>query len=330
MDFKPEEKAWSAGWRYVAGIDEVGRGPLAGPVVAACVVFLTPEAPQGLADSKTLTPASRQRLFMAILSCEAAVGVGFASEAEIDDLNILKATHLAMSRAVRACPVTVDFALVDGLAVPSLPVPHRPIIKGDATCASIAAASVVAKVIRDQIMETLDADYPGYYLARNHGYPTEDHLKALAQLGPSPIHRRSFAPVARCGQSPLRLPFEETPSVVRGREGEAVARLYLERLGHKILASDYRSVSGEVDIISLDGTTLVFTEVKTSRGAVGETPAGRLTAAQQLRIGQSAREFLATEAPAHSECRFDVIEVLLQGRTPRIRHVPNAFDLSDT
>lgn len=201
-----EREAWQAGSARVAGIDEAGRGPLAGPVVAAAVLFdrtwLEREADgalKGLNDSKQLSP-SRRELFFARLTSDdwravVSYGVAEASVEEIDALNILRATHLAMRRAVEKIAGGVDLALVDGLPVHGLPVPHKAIVKGDASSLSIAAASVLAKVTRDHLMVALDAQYPGYGFAAHKGYGTAAHLKALAQLGPSPVHRRSFAPV---------------------------------------------------------------------------------------------------------------------------------------
>lgn len=205
-DTVAEELARAAGWARVAGVDEAGRGPLAGPVVAAAVVLpALPALPPpllALRDSKALPPAERERLlaWLCGTAAEGLVtwGVGWAEPAEIDRLNILRATHAAMARALAALSPPADGALVDGLPVAGLPCPHRALVRGDATCLAIAAASVVAKVTRDRRMQALDEEYPGYGFARHKGYPTPEHLRALEELGPSPCHRRSFAPVARC------------------------------------------------------------------------------------------------------------------------------------
>ena len=200
-----EQEAWQAGFRHVAGVDEAGRGPLAGPVVAAAVAFdkefLETEADQflaGLTDSKKLPAARREYFFARITSCaQARVGVGSASVEEIERLNILNATHLAMARALAQLAPLPDLALVDGLPVKGLPVPHRAIVGGDAASLSIAAASVIAKVTRDRWMATLAAEYPAYGFERHKGYGTPAHLAALRRHGPCPAHRRSFAPVAQ-------------------------------------------------------------------------------------------------------------------------------------
>ncbi len=182
----------------VAGIDEAGRGPLAGPVVAAAVCFpglALPPAVRGLIDdSKKLSPARREAAFAAILEA-GAVGTGEASVAEIDRLNILQATMLAMQRAVAALAVPPAAALVDGNRAPALPCPAHPLVGGDRLSLSIAAASIVAKVTRDRIMARLATDHPGYGWERNAGYGTAAHRAALAALGPTPHHRRTFAPV---------------------------------------------------------------------------------------------------------------------------------------
>ena len=200
-----EQEAWRAGTLCIAGVDEAGCGPLAGPVVAAAIVFdrdfLEAEALRSLAgidDSKKL-PASRREFFHALLtSCpHARIGIASASVEEIDSLNILRATHLAMARALGQIAPPPDLALVDGLPVNGLPVPHRAIVGGDAASLSIAAASILAKVTRDRLMVALAARHPEYGFDRHKGYGTKAHLDALRRHGPCPAHRRSFAPVAQ-------------------------------------------------------------------------------------------------------------------------------------
>ena len=200
-----EQEAWTGGLLRIAGVDEAGRGPLAGPVVAAAVLFernfLEAEADRSLAgldDSKKL-PAARREFFHALLAAcpHAQIGVASASVEEIDALNILRATHLAMARALAQLAPRPDLALVDGLPVQGLPVPHRAIVGGDAASLSIAAASVMAKVTRDRLMVQLAADYPDYGFERHKGYGTREHLDALRRHGPCPAHRKSFAPVAQ-------------------------------------------------------------------------------------------------------------------------------------
>jgi ribonuclease HII len=181
--------------RWVAGVDEAGRGPLAGPVTAAAVI-LDPDRPiPGLDDSKRLSPARRWALDLEIQDKATAWAVAWADVAEIDALNILQASLLAMRRAVAALVVVPHEVLVDGNRCPNFGCPARAIVRGDALVAAISAASILAKEARDRELVRLDALYPGYGLARHKGYPTAAHLAALGQLGPSLIHRRSFGPV---------------------------------------------------------------------------------------------------------------------------------------
>jgi ribonuclease HII len=184
------------GYSPVAGVDEAGRGPLAGPVIAAAVILPAGLELPGLADSKTLNEVSREALYEQILACALAVGTGEVAAERIDAINILRATHEAMAVALAALPSPAAYALVDGFPVAGLPCPHRAVVRGDSLCVSIAAAAIVAKVTRDRLMCRLDALHPGYGWSRNKGYPTPDHLAALRRLGPCPLHRRSFRPVA--------------------------------------------------------------------------------------------------------------------------------------
>jgi len=187
-----EEEALSEGLTLVAGVDEVGRGALCGPVVAGAVVLGPEFDPAGIDDSKRLTRRQRDAQAARIREGARAWSLGYAEVEEIDHINILRATHLAIRRAVLGLVLRPDFLLVDGREVPDLPIPQRAIVKGDALSVSIAAASIVAKVARDGIMRECDRRHPGYGLARNMGYASEDHREALRRLGPSPIHRKSF------------------------------------------------------------------------------------------------------------------------------------------
>ena len=182
--------------RWIAGTDEVGRGPLAGEVVAAAVI-LDPTTPiPGLKDSKKLSDKQRQQLVILIKERALALAIGRSSVMEIDSLNILEASLLAMRRAVEALPLRPQLVYVDGNHLPDWRYKSKAIVRGDVKIPAIAAASVLAKVTRDLEMEALDSLYPGYGLAKHKGYPTKQHLEALAKLGPSPIHRKSFAPVS--------------------------------------------------------------------------------------------------------------------------------------
>lgn len=179
----------------ICGVDEVGRGPLAGPVVAAAVILDRKRVPKGLNDSKQLDEETREELFPRIMDMAIAVGVGEASVGEIDLVNIRQATHLAMARAVRALPVAAAFALVDGNDAPALPCKCDTLVGGDGRSISIAAASIIAKVTRDRLMIRLHEEHPGYNWCSNKGYGTPEHYSGLRLHGVTIHHRRSFAPI---------------------------------------------------------------------------------------------------------------------------------------
>jgi len=199
-DWLCEEKlAYAAGITSLAGIDEAGRGALAGPVVAACVLLPKNCVPEGINDSKQLSASQRESCFVSIQRSALGIGVGIIDASTIDSVNILRATHMAMREAyIRLnAHIAIDFVLIDGLPVMPFPVMQKAIVKGDEHVASIAAASIIAKVTRDRIMVEFDSIYRDYYFAQHKGYGTELHLRALAKNGPCPIHRESFKPVAR-------------------------------------------------------------------------------------------------------------------------------------
>lgn len=198
-----ERQLWAKGLKRVAGVDEAGRGPLAGPVVAAAVVFdqdFIEREKDGqfaaLTDSKQLTEKQREEFFSILTQAPAVeIGVGFGAVAEIDKINILAATHLTMRRALNALCSLPDHAIIDGLPVKDLPCPATAVIRGDARSLSVAAASVIAKVVRDQLMAELDRWQPEYGFRRHKGYGTPTHIQALLKYGPMDQHRRSFRPV---------------------------------------------------------------------------------------------------------------------------------------
>lgn len=192
-----ELEARRRGYRHIAGLDEAGRGPLAGPVVAAAVILPTRCRLDGVDDSKQVSEPERTRLYGVIMQRARAVAVGVATEQEIDRLNILEATRLAMSRALASLTAPADYLLIDAVEFPNLTIPSRSIIKGDTLSVSIAAASIVAKVMRDRMMAMYHRAYPVYNFLSHKGYGTVEHLQRLAQHGPCAIHRRTFAPVAQ-------------------------------------------------------------------------------------------------------------------------------------
>lgn len=187
-----ERKAAAAGFPLVCGIDEAGRGPLAGPVYAAAVILPLDCAIEGLNDSKKLTEKKRELLFDVIREKAVAYGIGSATAQEIDQVNILQATFLAMARAYKAMGTAAGWALVDGNRMPPLPIPGETVVKGDGQCACIASASILAKVSRDRVMGELDRQYPQYGFAKHKGYGTKAHYEAIKQYGLLPEHRRTF------------------------------------------------------------------------------------------------------------------------------------------
>lgn len=196
--YREERALLRQGYSLVAGVDEVGRGPLAGPVVAGLAIL--PPNPRGrwvrhVRDSKQLTPGQRQSALGLLEDVAITLQVGISSHEEVDEHGIVAATRLAMERALNSVPLLPQFLLLDAFPLPGVVIPQKPIVHGDALCLSIAAASIVAKVTRDRIMEQQDDLYPRYGFAKHKGYATEEHLRNLRALGPSPIHRHSFAPV---------------------------------------------------------------------------------------------------------------------------------------
>jgi ribonuclease HII len=196
--FDEEEKLIARGYRIIAGVDEVGRGPLAGPVVAAAVILPWGKQPSWLSrvrDSKQLTPSQRESIFDRITASRVAYGLGVVSHEVIDKRGIAPATRLAMRRAIEQLSTRPDYLLIDFMQLPAIRIPQKSVVDGDSLCLSIAAASIVAKVTRDRLMVELDGQFPGYGLAQHKGYGTPEHLEALQRLGPCPIHRKTFEPI---------------------------------------------------------------------------------------------------------------------------------------
>jgi ribonuclease HII len=199
---KEENDLISQGYNYIAGIDEVGRGALAGPVIAAAVILpasLDSSTLSEVRDSKEVTPSKRESLYSIIRGVSVSIGIGIVLERTIDQVNILNATILAMQMAVRELTYSPDFLLIDGMTVPDIQIIQKRIVKGDKLCLSIACASIIAKVTRDHIMIALNNTYPNYGFARHKGYGTKYHISCLSMYGPSPIHRYSFMPVRKSG-----------------------------------------------------------------------------------------------------------------------------------
>ena len=197
--YRYEAKAWKTGLSRIAGVDEAGRGPLAGPVVAAAVVIAPDRRIRGLADSKVLPSERREELFAVIHERAVAVGVGIVDHLTIDRINILEATRVAMGQALAALAVAPELIITDFVALRACPCPQRNLVDGDARCASVAAASIVAKVTRDRLMREVDVQFPDYGFAKHKGYATAEHLAAIDRHGLCPLHRRSFVSEWRQG-----------------------------------------------------------------------------------------------------------------------------------
>ncbi|MBI2161902.1 MAG: ribonuclease HII [Candidatus Rokubacteria bacterium] len=198
--YRYEARAWRTGLGRVAGLDEAGRGPLAGPVVAAAVIIAPDRRIKGLADSKLLPPERREELYHVIQERALAVGIGVVDHETIDRINILQATRRAMAEALSALAVTPELVITDFVELAGLSYPQRNLVAGDRRSASVAAASIIAKVTRDRLMVAVDTRFPEYGFARHKGYATPEHLAALDKHGPCPIHRRSFSGVWRQGE----------------------------------------------------------------------------------------------------------------------------------
>ncbi|MBI4202940.1 MAG: ribonuclease HII [Chloroflexi bacterium] len=330
--FAEEVRLLGQGYRCIAGVDEVGRGPLAGPVVAGAVVLdLQADLPfyPLLRDSKALTPAQRERLSEGIRRYALGAAVGAAGPEEIDQRGIVGATLLAMARAVASLPARPDHLLIDAVPLPEAGIPFRAIIKGDALCRSIAAASIIAKVERDQLMERLDGEYPGYGFARHKGYPTAEHLRRLAAQGPCPIHRRVFAPVR--GALGLGLSLDRAPQAAPkpGALAEEAVAGFLQGQGYQVLARNYRCPWGEVDLVVQDRRgVLAFVEVKARRSNRMGSPVEAVTRQKGQRIALAAQHYLQRHGLEAREWRIDLAAVRLGrgGEVAGIQHITNAVE----
>ena len=321
-----EEAARQRGFTAVGGVDEAGRGPIAGPVVAACVMLPFGADLPCVRDSKQLSPSQREAAALTIRDCAEAVGIAAVSVERIDELNILRAAQQAMREAARQCLPGLEFALVDGLPVPAFPVPHQALVKGDAQSVSVAAASILAKVSRDEMMRELDRSYPGYGFRDHKGYPTPAHLERLAMLGPCPAHRRSFAPVREAAEGDAhRLILDQGQTQDLGAAGEVAARRYLEALGLRILDERYRCREGELDLVAIDGGEIVFVEVKTKTRGVAIGGSESVHRMKRRRLVAAAEAYLQEHNLGNLACRFDVAEVILGAEAPSVRHIRGAF-----
>lgn len=319
----------------LCGVDEAGRGPLAGPVVAAAVILPDDWVDGPVFDSKQLTRAEREYAYAQVTTCAIAYGIGIVDRAYIDQYNILQATYEAMRLALRdVLHAHPQMVLVDGATIPGILLPQRKVIKGDATSQSIAAASVLAKVTRDRLMCEADSAYPGYGFAEHAGYGTPRHLDALRMYGPCDIHRRTFAPVQAAMQAMMGVQEVSAASVCDRRESgmvaESLAVDYLLSLGYELVQRNWRCALGEIDAVLLDGDTLVFLEVRSRHAAdemsglsLAEVSVGSL---KQKRLRKLAEAYCTSNRVSHvSVIRFDVVAVAFLHERTAFEHIVDAI-----
>lgn len=308
----PELQVREKGFKRIAGVDEAGRGPLAGPVVAAAVILPEDFVHHPLDDSKRMTARAREEAYLAITSGAVAWSEARASAEEVDRHNVLGAVHLAVERALAGLDPPAEFALVDGRPLSACPVPHRAIVKGDRRCRAIAAASVIAKVTRDHLMLEMNDCYPGYGFAEHKGYGTPEHLRSLERLGPSPIHRRSFGEQSR--QLELLATTGRESSQEWGKRAEDLVAADYESQGYQILHRRWRGGGGEIDLVCRRGGEIVVVEIKAARGTMAGSPLEWLGWKQRRRWRRAASELMRElgQNPARGELRFDLVGVLSQ------------------
>lgn len=310
--FEQEIVQKAGGCGPVCGIDEAGRGPLAGPVAAAAVILPDGLILPWLNDSKKVTPKRRQVLFDEIREKALAWAVVMVPPERIDEINILQATYEAMRSAVSRLPVRPGVLVNDAVTIPGMDILQVPVIKGDAKCISIAAASILAKVTRDTYMEEMDKKYPEYGFAGHKGYGTKAHCEAIAACGPCPIHRRSFLGNI-LGQPESAPDRAETGRRALGTMEEEKAARFLAQQGIRVLERNFRERNGEIDIIGEEEDTLLFIEVKYRNTLAFGSPSEAVTREKQKKISGTALYYLHTHGISDRPVRFDVISITERG-----------------
>ena len=311
--------------KVIAGIDEAGRGPLAGPVVASAVILNPLDIPEGLRDSKKLSEKRRNVLALEIRSKALAIGVGIVHEQDIDRNNILQATFKAMRQAISNVNIDFNHVQVDGNhKIPGLQASQECIIGGDDLVPEISAASIIAKTTRDAMMISYDKLFPEYGFKSHKGYGSKAHMEKLREIGRTPVHRRSFRPVNSCPNKKYQY-FKQESSY--GRMGEIIAGMYLIRNGYNLLEYSYHAGrDGEVDLIASNSDEVIFVEVKSFAGESDDTSAiERVTPAKQIQIARIAEIYLEKHEIDQPECRFDIITVNFSEPKPQINHYTDAF-----
>jgi ribonuclease HII/Holliday junction resolvase-like predicted endonuclease len=303
-----------------AGVDEAGRGPLAGPLVACAVVFPGDFRLAGIADSKTLSDGRRRELVPGILGGAMASGTGTVTPDEIDSLGMAEAVRTAFRRAMEPVASPGLSFLVDGNPVSGLRHPCRFLVKGDSHSASVAAAGILAKVTRDDMMLEMDRVYPLYGFARHKGYGSREHLEALRRNGPCPIHRRTFAPLKHEFREGL---FRDLPPNA-GRLAEDYAAEWLAGAGWRVLHRNWRTRNGELDIVAEKNGVAVFAEVKHALEGAQHLALAKVDSLRRRRIAAAAAEWLSVSG-FRGDCRFDVILVTGYPGRFRAEAFENAF-----
>jgi ribonuclease HII/Holliday junction resolvase-like predicted endonuclease len=300
----------------IAGVDEAGRGPLAGPVVAAAVILPNSYNLEGLDDSKKVTPKKRSQLFVEIQHQATAIGVGVIAADEIDKTNILQATQQAMKMALGRLKPRPDQAVIDGYALPTQIIPNKGVIKGDQTVDVIKAASIIAKVTRDNMMEQYDIIFPEYGFKKHKGYGTKEHMNKLRLNKACAIHRKSFKPVAAAMPTLSWLRKERKI----GQWGEQVAAVYLIERGYEILTMNVHCAPyGEIDIIAEKDGIIIFVEVKIySKKKLG-TPDQNIDQNKLKKLEEAINKY-AVDMQVEKDISLDVICVYLQPSSPKFKH----------
>ncbi len=311
-----ERECYKQGYTFVAGIDEVGRGPLAGPVVTAAVILPENCKIEFVNDSKKLSAKKREELYHIICQKAISYGIGVVSSEQIDKINILQATYEAMKEAISNLSVTPQFILVDAVHIPNITIPQKGIIGGDGKSISIAAASIIAKVTRDKMMKKFATLYPAYAFEKNKGYGSEEHIHAIKQHGLCAIHRKSFVKNIQVSENRAK-----------GTKGEEIAVKEMKKAGYTILERNFRRASGEIDIIAQKENMLVFTEVKFRQTEKNGIPCEAVTKEKQKRIAETAQYYIAENNISTLDIRFDVAEVLKKQSKFYFRYTENAYFL---
>ena len=311
-----EQKHWISGKKFIAGIDEAGRGPLAGPVVSSAVILPQDVKLPEVNDSKKISEKKRERLFDEIYDAALAVGIGVVHEEEIDEKNILQATYQAMRQSVGQLSLTPEILLVDGNKADIKHYKQESIIDGDSRSLSIAAASIIAKVTRDRIMRQYDIVFPEYGFAKHKGYGTKQHMDAIRIKKASPIHRKSFNPISH--HLPSFAYYKRNHLL--GQLGEQLIACQMIRNGCEIIEINYNVPKvGEIDIISRDKNALVFTDVKTqTAGHDWGEPRSQIDIKKSDRILNAVQHYMGSNE-LDGDFRFDIGEVILGRGKPEIR-----------